>query len=322
MSRPLIASKLIKSVRDRALIPTDSSTYQDEDILNILNEEVTQGLLSTIMSLNEEHMVTHEDVPSTSTLASVGVKIPERAVGNKLRDIAYLRGNNFYEVSRISLEELSDYRNNQEDYNIDLCYVEGDSVKFVSNELNADNIRMYFYMTPNEIVNEDECGKVFSIVDNGDTTTTLTLVDFPDNFTNLPIMDIVSNKVPNKILNYNIVPISVNRNSKIVTLNTADIPTNLSVGDYVCEQFTSPFLNMPSEMHPLLAQRAAVFILEALGDTEGLRNAMMRLEKMETSIQTILEDRVEGAPQKINPRHSPLKQTFWVGTKGRRKGRF
>lgn len=322
MSRPLIASKLIKSVRDRALIPTDSSTYQDEDILNILNEEVTQGLLSTIMSLNEEHMVTHEDFASTSTLASNGLKIPERAVGNKLRDIAYLRGNNYYEVSRITLEELSDYRNNQEDYNIDLCYVEGDTVKFVTNELNADTIRMYFYMLPNEIVSEDQCGQIFSITDNGDDTTTLTLVDFPDNFTNLPIMDMVSNKVPNKILKYDITPISVNRNSKTVTLNTSDIPNGLSKNDYLCEQFTSPFLNMPSEMHPLLAQRAAVFILEALGDTEGLRNAMMRLEKMETSIQTILEDRVEGAPQKINPRHSPLKQTFWVGTKGRRKGRF
>ena len=214
MSRPLIASKLIKSVRDRAFIPTDSSTYQDEDILNILNEEVTQGLLSTIMSLNEEHMVTHKDFAATGTLSDIGLKIPERAVGNKLRDVAYLRGRNYYEVSRISLEELSDFRHNQEDYNIDLCYVEGDTLKFVTNELNADNVRMYFYMMPNEIVSEDECGAIFSITDNGDDTTTLTLVNFPDNFTNLPTMDLVSNKVPNKIQNYDITPLSVNRNSK------------------------------------------------------------------------------------------------------------
>ena len=322
MSRPLIASKLIKSVRDRALIPTDSSTYQDEDILNILNEEVTQGLLSTIMTLNEEHLVTYKDFTATTTLSDIGIKIPERAVGNKLRDIAYLRGKNVYEVSRISLEELSDYRNSQEDYNIDLCYMEGDTVKFVSNVLSADSIRLYFYMTPNEIVSEDECGKVFSIVDNGDDTTTITLSSFPDNFTNLPTMDLVSSKVPNKIVNYDILPISVNKNSKTVTLSTDAIPLSLSVGDYVCEQFTSPFLNMPSEMHPLLAQRAAVFVLEALGDTEGLKNAMMRLDKMEKAIQTILEDRIEGAPQKINPRHSPLKQTIGVGSKGSRKGRF
>lgn len=322
MSRPLIASKLIKSVRNRALIPTDSSTFQDEDILDILNEEVSQGLLNTIMSLNEEHMVDHVDVPATSTLSSVGIKIPERAVGNKLRDIAYLRGGNVYEVSRISLEELSDYRNNQEDYNIDLCYVEGDTVKFVTNEIQADTIRLYFYMSPNEIISEDECGKLFSITDNGDDTTTLTLESFPDDFTNLPTMDLVSSKIPNKIINYDITPISVNRNSKTVTINTEDVPVALTKGDYICQQFTTPYLNMPSEMHPLLAQRAAVYILEALGDTEGLRNAMTRLEKMETSIQTVLEDRVEGSPQKINPRHSPLKQTFWVGTKGRRKGRF
>ena len=44
MARPIIASKLIRSVRNRALIPTDTSVFTDEDILDILNEEVTQGL--------------------------------------------------------------------------------------------------------------------------------------------------------------------------------------------------------------------------------------------------------------------------------------
>jgi|11BtaG_2_1085332.scaffolds.fasta_scaffold00947_11 hypothetical protein len=322
MARPIIASKLIKSVRNRALIPTDTSVFTDEDILEILNEEVTQGLLATIMSLNEEHMVDHIDIPvDSSDDLSGGIKIPERAVGNKLRDVSYIRENNVYELSRITLEELSDYRNDFDkySYNLDLFYVEGDRVKFVSNKVAADFVRVYFYMMPNDIITEDKCGKTFSITDNGNDTTTLTLVSIPDDFSNLPTMDIVSNKVPNKIIGYDIEPISVNRTQKTVTFNTEDLPDSLETGAYICEQYTSPYLNMPTEMHALLAQRASIYILEALGDTEGLRNAMMRLQGMENSIQTILEDRVEGAPQKINPRHSTLSQTFWVGTRG--KGR-
>lgn len=323
MARPIIASKLIKSVRTRAFIPTDTSTFQDEDILDILNEEVTQGLLATIMTLNEEHMVDHIDIPVTSTDdLTGGIKIPERAVGNKLRDVAYLRSGNVYELSRITLEELSDYRNDFDKYNysMDLFYIEGDRIKFVSNKVSADFVRVYFYMMPNNIVDEADCAKVFSITENGDDTTTITCSSIPDNFSNLPVIDFVGSKVPNKIIRYDVTPVSVNRNLKTVTFNTADLP-EIEVGDYICEQFTSPYLNMPTEMHSLLAQRAAIYILEALGDSEGLRNAMMRLQGMEKSIQTILEDRVEGAPQKINPRHSPLTQTFWVGTRGRNRGR-
>lgn len=306
MARPIIASKLIKSVRDRAFVPADSTTYQDEDILDILNEEVSQGLLATIMSLNEEHMVDHVDIPYDG---GSSVVIPERAVGNKLRDVAYLRSGTTYELSRISLEELSDYNNDFGSDYADVFYIEGNEVKFVTNNIQADTIRLYFYMSPNDIIDEEECGRIATITDNGDGTTTFALSNFPSDFTNNFTMDIVGSSVPNKIKAYDIVPVTSNKNLKTVTFNTDDLPNNISQNDYICPQYTSPYLNMPSEMHPLLAQRAAIFILEALGDTEGFQVATKRLETMQNAIQTTLEDRVEGAPQKINPRHSTLTQT-------------
>lgn len=319
MARPIIASKLIKSVRDRAFIPADSTTYQDEDIFDIMNVEVSQGLLSTIMSLNEEHMVEHIDIPYDGGNT---FKIPERAVGNKLRDVAYLRGGNVYELSRVSLEELSDYNNDFGSDYADIFYVEGDSIKFVTNNIQADTIRVYFYMSPNDIVDEDECGKIATITDNGDGTTTFTLSNFPSDFTNNFTMDFVGSNVPNKIKAYDIIPVSSNKNLKTVTFNTEDLPDTILPNDYICPQYTSPFLNMPAEMHPLLAQRAAIFILEALGDTEGFQVASKRLEMMETSIQTVLEDRVEGAPQKINPRHSTLMETRWGSNRLRNRRRY
>ena len=332
MARPIIASKLIRSVRNRALIPTDTSTYQDQDILDILNEEVTQGLLSTIMSLNEEHLVDHIDILINSTQdLSNGIKIPERAVGNKLREVSYIREGNIYELSRISLEELSDYRNDFDryNYNLDLFYVEGDRIKFVSNRVNADFVRIYFYMMPNDIVLETECAQIINILHNEDGTTKLTLSTFPESLLavngDYPLYDFVSPKVPNKITGFDVNLLEtespINQNDKTILFKTEDLPANLEKNDYLCKQFTTPYLNMPIEMHSLLAQRAAVYILEALGDTEGLRNAAARLQGMNISIQTVLEDRVEGAPQKINPRHSPLSQTSWVGTKGKNKGR-
>lgn len=329
MARPIIASKLIRSVRNRALIPTDTSVFQDEDILDILNEEVTQGLLATIMSLNEEHLVDHIDIPIDSTQdLSQGIKIPERAVGNKLREVSYIREGNVYELSRISLEELSDYRNDFDryNYNLDLFYVEGDRIKFVSNRVSADFVRVYFYMMPNDIVLESECAKVNSIVVRQDGFTEVIVQSIPDSFAasggTFPKLDIVSAKVPNKIVSFDIeIDSLVQGSPNKIIMKSEDVPSFVEKDDYVCLQFNTPYLNMPTEMHSLLAQRASVYILEALGDTEGLRNALTRLQGMENSIQTVLEDRVEGAPQKINPRHSPLSQTSWVGTRGRNKGR-
>ena len=51
-------------------------------------------------------------------------------------------------------------------------------------------------------------------------------------------------------------------------------------------------------------------MLEALGDTEGMRNAQQELERMEYNAMTLIDNRVEGAPQKITNRHSILKSSL------------
>lgn len=302
-SRILTSTKLVKSVRDRAMVPDDRSTYTDEVILDILNEEIDVSLLSTLMSLNEEHLVTHIDIPVSETQSRY--KIPERSIGNKLRDVALIRGDQMYELTRISLEEAPDYEGLYNGDNLNVFYIEGDEVVFFSG-VDASYIRMYFYMRPNLLVKQEECGEIFSIDRN---TGIIELSNFPTSFSNLPEIDFVQGKTPNKVLQIDIETTLASKTSSYIQVNPDIIPDDLQKGDYVCSAGETPVPNIPTEMHPLLAQYAAIFILEGLNDSEGLRNARTKLEKMENSIQTLLEDRVEGAPQKINPRHSTLVQT-------------
>ena len=308
MARNLIASKLINSVRNRAFIPDDTSTYTDSDVLDILNEEMDVGLLNTLLVLNEEHLVTNTEVPFVSGQDSY--KIPYRAIGNKLRDVAYIGSSGVYELSQISLEELSDYRRGYTNRYQDVFYIEGDEVKFVNVVLQAEKIRMYFYLRPNVIVKEDECAKINSI----DRNTGIILVsNFPTAHSSTTEFDFIQTRTPNKILGFDITPSATNKNQFSYTFDPEDIPDSLQAGDYICIAEESPFPNVPTELHPILAQRAAVFILEAMGDTENLQNARGKLAQMENSVQTMLESRVEGAPQKINPRHSTLVQTKTSG---------
>lgn len=318
MSRVLTSSKLVNSVRQRAMIPNDTSTYTDQDILDILNEEIDVGLLSTLMSLNEEHLVTYED--QNLERNKVRYKMPYRSVANKLRDVAIVGGDqrgSHYELSRISLEELADYRNNYVTFDEDVFYVEGNEIVLVQSDLRAgDHIRMYFYLRPNVIVTEDKVGKITSIDRN---TGVITVSNYPQTFSNLQQMDFVSHRSPNKILSYDITPTSTDSVTKTMTFSTDLIPEDLQIGDYLCLAEETPVPNLPTEMHPILAQRAAIFILEALGDTEGLANAEKKLKKMEEATMQIIDSRVEGAPEKINPRHSTLVETTVLGRIRRRR---
>lgn len=317
MSRVLTSSKLIKSIKRRAMVPEDDRTFDDQDILDIVNEELDIGMLPRLLSLNEEHLVTFVDIPLASDKNRY--RIPYRAIGNKLRDVALIDSSgSHYELSRISLEEMSDYRSS---YNSSqgsgIFYIEGDEIVLVDTTLNDyESLRCYIYLRPNSLVLEEEAAVIDSIDFN---TGVINLKNFPSEFSSNPQMDFIGSRTPNKTYRFDIQPTSVNSTTMSVTIALADLPSELIPGDYLCLRETSPVIQIPTEMHPVLAQRAAVHILESMSDTEALGNAQKRLEDMDMSTMSIVDDRVEGSPQKINPRHSTLNQSI-MGTVRKRRG--
>lgn len=303
MSRILTTSKLVEAVRKRAFIPDDTSVFTDDDIIDILNEEIDTSLLAKLMSINEEHMVVQEEVELVKDKKVY--KIPYRAVGNKLRDLAAVDSSGaVYELSRVSLEEISDYRLNYSSTNLDVFYLQGDEVHLVDfNIRDYDKLRFYYYLRPSVIVKED---KVATITGIDASTGTISLDKFPKAFSTNTTYDFIAKRTPSKIISFDKDQTASNANTKTLTFNSSDIPDDLSIGDYVCIAEQTPAPNVPTEWHPVLAQSAATYILDSLGDTENLQTAFARLDRMEQAVMQITDDRVEGAPQKINPRHSTL----------------
>ncbi len=105
-----------------------------------------------------------------------------------------------------------------------------------------------------------------------------------------------------------------------IVFNTADLQNELNdinIGDFISLAGETPVPNIPTEMHPLLAQAAAVQLLESMSDTEALTNAQKRMDKMTQSIQTLVDNRVDLAPKKIKPRHSALRSGIGYRRKNR-----
>jgi hypothetical protein len=302
------------------MVPDDTSVYTDQNILDIANEEMDVQLLDKLLALHEEHLTTHIEVPRN--LEGV-YDIPYRAVGNKLRDIVIVTGKTQSEMTQVSIGELPDYSYGGSSYGIDKFYVESNQIKFIQPNRSYDTVRIYFYIRPNVVTKLESCGVIDEIIDDG-TTVKFKFNSLPRTYSDLLTYDFVGARTPNKIKGWDIDPIveSVSYILGEMSFNRSDIESFLSdikVGDYICKAEESPVPNIPTEMHPLLAQLAAVHILEALGDSEGLANAERRLAKITKSVTTLVDDRVELAPKKIRPRHGTLNEARLGSNK--RRGR-
>lgn len=326
MSRVLTGDTLVESVRNRAMLPEDTSVYTDSNILAIANEEMDVQLLDKLLSLHEEHLTVHVDIPKNSN----GIyDIPYRAIGNKIRDVVMITGETQYELTQISIGELPDYIFDTASFSegLDKFYVESNQIKILNKSRNYDTIRIYFYIRPNVLTKLSECSVITDTeTDIENNTYTIQTTKFPAKFENekLSTFDIVGFRTPNKIKGWDLNKIGELdvENNKITFAysDVKDFIEEIKMGDYLCKSEESPVPNIPTEMHPLLSQLTAVHILEALGDSEGLANAERRLQKLNAAVMSLVDDRVELAPKKIKPRNSVLSESI-MGKVNRRRGR-
>jgi hypothetical protein len=103
----------------------------------------------------------------------------------------------------------------------------------------------------------------------------------------------------------------VNRSDILVDLATGfgfqPQIANILVGDYVCVAGEAIIPQIPPDLHNMLAEKTAARILASLGDQAGLAMANDKIKEMEYRQGTLIDGRVDGAPQKITARHSILR---------------
>lgn len=184
--------------------------------------------------------------------------------------------------------------------------------------------------TTNNLVTLLNASGYFTAMNTGTTTITVTGDDPTLNFitSNTTSFDIS----PNKGINFTSIPTNILAGSLVDFLQTtgghkiraydktalvvsgtamefleADIPYDLVVGDYVCEENECIIPFLPDDLHSGLAERTCTRILSAQGDTEGLQANAAKLAEIDKFQGTLLDNRVEGAPRKITNRHSILR---------------
>lgn len=131
--------------------------------------------------------------------------------------------------------------------------------------------------------------------------------DIPVNITNSSVVDFLQTEGGHIILGIDKVLPDNSISADTLTVKTNDIPDNFVIGDYIClaKESIIPFL--PSDLHYGLAERACARILSSINDKDGLAINQAKMQRIERSEERLLDNRVEGSPEKINNRHSLLR---------------
>jgi len=188
--KPWMTSRtLIESVKRKIAIPINQRTFTDDDILAFASEELVISQVPDIMQYHEEYFVFNEDVPLLSN--KVRYAIPERALGQKFRDIFYKDDNgNLFEMTRINPDDKAYWQNESGSNNVMQKYwLEGTEVVLshrADNFSPTGSLQFSYFLRPNQLVVNERaaiCNAFFKevIINNatlvaGDTITVGSLV--------------------------------------------------------------------------------------------------------------------------------------------------
>ncbi len=310
MSNFYTSDELIKSIKRRALIPANQSTFQDEDFLAFADEEMNIGLMPSVLALHQDYYLYTVTVPMVTNQSKY--PIPYRATGNKIREVSFSDANDVVsEMTRIGIGDLPFYNASTGVNRTYAYYIANNEICLVPQSTvisNGANLNISFYLRPNSLVLLKDVATITAI---DPVSGMIQVSNLPTTFNINNLVDLIQYRSPHKILSYDIQVVSINTVSKTITLNPADLPLHLAPNDQICLAGQSAIPQLPSDLHVVLAHRAAARCLEALGDTEGLQNANQKLAEMEQKLMNLIDNRVEDAPRKVVARRGILRDAVY-----------
>jgi len=148
------SSDLIASVQRKIAIPLNQRTFSEEDILAFANEELLISQVPDILIYHEEYFVTSKDVDLEPN--KTRYEIPERALGQKLRDVFYKdSSNNLFEMTRINPNDKAYWQRETATTNLmQKYYIEGSDVVLAPQNIATPTGKLVFsyFLRPNQLV--------------------------------------------------------------------------------------------------------------------------------------------------------------------------
>lgn len=291
-----LSTDLITSVKRRCAVPTSQVTFEETDFLAMADEEIRSKIVPLVLRTIEEYYTRTFDTLLVANQAFY--PMPTRAIAGALRNVQLVDVNddmNRRELERLSPEDL--YSSYTGDYRFTIqkngFYLQSNQIVIYPTPTQGVNLlRQTYSCRPNSLVDPSECAQVQSI---DFTTNQITVVSLPTNFSTLTPLDFIQANPGFDWTAQDQTPTNVSGN--VLTFGSA-LPSNLSVGDYICLSGYSCVVQVPVELHPLLYQYVVVRVLSAQTDSEALQAANFELQQLQANALSLISPRVVGKPKR------------------------
>lgn len=157
---------LIESIKARIAMPLSQSTYQYNDIVRFLNEELQLNAVPAVKEAHEEYFVFKTMTPLVDGISRY--PIPDRAIGMALRDLAWSDSSgNFFKMSRVAPEDKAFFQQNVgSNQAIGKYYLEGNEVVLTPQVSTGavGNLNFFIFLRPNLLVRDDRAATIQSFL--------------------------------------------------------------------------------------------------------------------------------------------------------------
>lgn len=295
-------SNLIEAIKSKALVPSNQNTFTPESMLAIADEELQNAIVPAIMAAREDFFVTYMEYDIVNGQALYD--IPPRAIGMILHDVTMFDSINVASTQRtgersipwVSSDSNSYRTSDYATYSFQAFFIRGNKVVLTPPpNVNSGVLRLYYYQRPSRLVPIASAARI----DDIDTVAnTITVSNLPTTMNITTLVDFIKAQPGFDTLDTDS-PI-VNISGLVLTFS--ELPSGLSLGDYIALAGETPVMQIPIEFHSVLAQRVAVKILEAIGDVQGSNLARTKLQEIEMHVKNLIQPRVHGEFKKVvNP---------------------
>jgi hypothetical protein len=323
-------SDFLSAVKQRLHAPEGQMAVSDDTIIEFLNEELHDNVWPFLSSLRKNWNVTHEKIELGTSYPDNRIPLPRRAFAAGVRELKYseVPGGTPDNLPEIAIEELDEWNTSSQSNRPIGFYIESDCIVLTgtSRQLSGD-LHIWYIIEPSQV--STEIGRSSPITGAVDTAGSVEIALFP----NVSFWNLHLKPQPNTPLRYDIFRMSTGSivSIDLVGIYNNAIPPNLQTvtiqNDELFQKLESyqPGLNpslpsylpqdlvltdaeyvnyvpVPKAADAWVVCLAAMRVLEAIGDIEGLSILSAQAEKSKQAMSKVLGVRNQGESKAFNSR--------------------
>lgn len=298
---------LLTQVRARCFWPASNAPLTDAEILSFADAEIVGSLWPDVLAAQGDYYVSAHDYAITTDYSRY--RLPARAYG-PIKDVLLVDDSDDEDegtsLPLINLEDLG-HGTMKRPHGRYSSFIDGDYIGLTPvPNATSGTLRVRFYRHPStlclttaarEIEAADLANGIFDATDGDDI------------FAAGDLLDIVSAGNAHQTMAGELEVVNVDATQ--IDFDTDLTGCGAQLGDWIADAGTTPVVQVPDSMIPLLVYRTALSCLSAAGDKAGFALCLQYGEAagLEAKQRKLLEPRSESEPRTVNTMHS----TLWAG---------